>query len=73
MERGLRQDPVLSLRFTQGFGDSVLETTFAKVKKPQTANLEEPVEGRYLLVRVLNEINGQPWASASDIGVIQAK
>jgi arylsulfatase A-like enzyme len=55
------------------FGDPVLETTFAKVKKPQAANLEKPIEGRYLLVRVLNEINGQPWASAADIGVIQAK
>ena len=55
------------------FGEPVLETTFAKVKKPQAANLEKPVEGRYLLVRVLNEINGNPWASAADIGVIQAK
>ncbi|MBT7742995.1 MAG: hypothetical protein HN727_14405, partial [Opitutae bacterium] len=55
------------------FGEPVLETTFAKVRKPQTAKLEQPVEGRYVLVRVLNEINGQPWASASDIGVIQAK
>jgi len=55
------------------FGEPVLETTFAKVRTPQTAKLKKPVEGRYLLIRVLNEINGQPWASASDIGVIQAK
>jgi arylsulfatase A-like enzyme len=55
------------------FGEPVLETTFAKVRKPQAAKLKKPVEGRYLLVRVLDEINGQPWASASDIGVIQAK
>jgi hypothetical protein len=55
------------------FGEPVLETTFAKVRKPQTAKLEKPVEGRYLLVRVLDEINGNPWASAADIGVIQAK
>ena len=52
------------------FGDPVLETTFAKVRKPQAAKLKKPVEGRYLLVRVLNEINGNPWASAADIGVI---
>ena len=55
------------------FGEVVLETTFAKVRKPQAAKLKKPVEGRYLLVRVLNEINGNPWASAADIGVIQAK
>ena len=55
------------------FGEPVLETTFAKVKKPQAANLEKPVEGRYLLVRVIDEINGNPWASAADIGVIRAK
>ena len=55
------------------FGEPVLETTFAKVRKPQAAKLKKPVEGRYLLVRVLDEINGQPWASAADIGVIQAK
>jgi len=52
------------------FGEPVLETTFAKVRKPQAAKLKKPVEGRYLLVRVLNEINGNPWASAADIGVI---
>ena len=55
------------------FGEPVLETTFAKVRKPQAAKLKKPVEGRYLLVRVLDEINGNPWASAADIGVIQAK
>ena len=52
------------------FGEPVLETTFAKVKAPQAADLKKPIEGRYVLIRVLDEINGNPWASAADIGVI---
>jgi hypothetical protein len=29
-----------------------------------------PVTGRYVLLRVLSEVNGGPWASVAEIGVI---
>jgi hypothetical protein len=55
------------------FGEPVLTARFKKIKTPQTADLEKPVEGRYVQVRILNEVNGNPWASAAEIGIIRGK
>jgi hypothetical protein len=51
------------------FGPLALKAQFKKIKTPQDV-LCAPVAGRYVLVKVLSEINNGPWASASEIGVI---
>ena len=51
------------------FGEPVLKTTFGKSKRPQEA-LCEPTAGRFIRVRVLSEVNGGPWASIAELGVI---
>ena len=55
------------------FGTPVKRVTFRKVRSPQAADLEEPVRGRYVLVRILSEVNGNSWASAAQIGVVGSK
>jgi len=55
------------------FGEPVIRATFQKVRLPQVADCEEPMRGRYVLVRILSEVNGKPWASAAEIGVIGSK
>jgi len=54
----------------QDFGTPVIKTQFKKVKKPQDVSCA-PVSGRYVLVKVLSEINNGPWASAAEIGIIE--
>jgi arylsulfatase A-like enzyme len=51
-------------------GEPVVRATFAKTRNPQAADCPEPTRGRYVRVRVLSEVNGNPWASAAEIGVI---
>ena len=51
----------------------VTRGTFSKVKAPQDLLFDAAAEGRYLTLRVLSEVNGGPWASAADIGVILDK
>ncbi len=51
------------------FGDPVLKTAFGKSKRAQEA-LCEPTTGRFIRVRVLSEVNGGPWASIAELGVI---
>ena len=43
--------------------------TLRKVKKAQEITFE-PVRGRYVLFRALSEVNGGPWASAAEIGLV---
>jgi hypothetical protein len=52
------------------FGEPVAQATFQKVRGPQAADCDAPVQGRYVRVRVLSEVNENPWASAAEIGVI---
>lgn len=54
-------------------GEPALELTFTKRRKPQAADLQEPVRARYVRIRVLSEVNGGPWASATDIAVLGEK
>ncbi len=51
------------------FPDPAVAPTLKKVKELQEVTCE-PVKGRYVLVRILSEINGNPWASAAEIGVL---
>ena len=53
--------------------EPLLQTVFNRLQKAQSADLKNPVKGRYVRIRVLSEINGQPWASAAEIGFIEAK
>jgi len=53
----------------QEFGKIVAKTTFRKLKTAQQATWK-PVSGRYVLVRILSEVNGGPWASISELGIV---
>ena len=43
---------------------------FKKDKKSQSIDFDESIEGHYLKISILSEVNGGTWASASEIGVI---
>ena len=42
---------------------------FSKTKEAQERNIP-PTRGRYVRIRILSEINGGPWASAAEIGIV---
>jgi len=50
------------------FGRPAAKGMFKKTKKAQEIDFA-PVKGRYVMIRVLSEINGGPWASAAEIGI----
>ena len=50
-------------------GERVSKTRFKKLKTAQENNWQ-PKSGRYLLIRILSEVNGGPWASISELGII---
>ena len=51
------------------FSQVAVKAEFAKTKKAQEAACA-PVKGRYVMLRALSEINGGPWASVAEFGVI---
>jgi len=51
------------------FEKLVTKAEFAKTKKAQEVKCE-PVRGRYVLLRTLSEVNGGPWASVAELGVV---
>ncbi len=53
----------------QRFESLALKTEFKKTKDPQEATCDA-VRGRYVLVKVLSEVNGGAWASAAELGVV---
>ncbi|MBN2271328.1 MAG: sulfatase-like hydrolase/transferase [Sedimentisphaerales bacterium] len=55
------------------FGKPTAKATFKKVRAPQPVDCGKPVRGRYVLVRILSEVNNNPWASAAEIGVVGSK
>ncbi|MCA9079264.1 MAG: sulfatase-like hydrolase/transferase [Planctomycetaceae bacterium] len=55
------------------FGEPVASHTFTKVKTAQQVDLPEPVAGRYVLIKVLSEVNDNAFASAAEIGIVAAK
>ncbi|MFT5328691.1 MAG: phospholipase C, partial [Planctomycetaceae bacterium] len=50
-------------------GESVSAATFRKVKTSQEKTWKA-VSGRYVLIRILSEVNAGPWASVSELGII---
>jgi hypothetical protein len=55
------------------FSSPVAAATFGKVRTAQSADCAEPVRGRYVCVKVLSEVNGKPWGSAAEIGIVGVK
>ncbi len=51
------------------FGDPAAKACLWKTREPQDVTFE-PAKGRYVLLRALSEVNGGPWASAAEVGVI---
>ncbi|MCL4112928.1 UNVERIFIED_CONTAM: hypothetical protein GTU68_040483 [Idotea baltica] len=54
---------------TSDFEKPVATTTFKKIHESQEV-VFKTVEGRFLMIRVLSEVNDGPWASIAEIGVI---
>ncbi len=51
------------------FGEPVTTASFTKSKKSQEA-VCEPIKARYVLVRILSEVSGGPWASVAELGIV---
>ena len=51
------------------FGKPVVAGAFKKSKQSQELTCD-PVTGRYVRLRILTEVNGGPWASVAEFGVI---
>ncbi|MCQ2197782.1 MAG: discoidin domain-containing protein [Bacteroidaceae bacterium] len=52
------------------WGQPVAKGSFAKTSSTQKVNFSKPVEGRYLMFTAKSEVNGNAYASASDINII---
>ena len=52
-----------------GFEEPAAKATFRKLKQPQEVKCV-PVSGRYIRFRALSEVNGGPWASVAELGVV---
>ena len=57
----------------EDFGDPNVVAEFKKTRKSQAADCTKPVAGRYVRVRSMTEVNGSPWASAAEIGIVGKK
>lgn len=55
------------------FEKPAAEATFTSAKSVQPAHCASPVEGRFVLIRVLSELNGKAVAAAAEIAVIQSE
>lgn len=53
----------------ESFGKPVASETFKKTRTAQEVKCE-PVQGRYVRVRILSEVNDGPWASIAELGVL---
>ena len=51
------------------FDQRVAAATFQKTRQAQEVTFN-PVVGRYVLLRALSEVNGGPWASVAELGVL---
>jgi hypothetical protein len=51
------------------FGKPAAKATLNKIRTPQDIKCD-PAKGRYIRIRALSEINGGPWASIAEFGVI---
>ena len=53
----------------ESFGEAVAETEFEKTKVAQEVTWPA-VAGRYVRIRILSEVNGGPWASIAELGIV---
>jgi hypothetical protein len=51
------------------FGKPILKVALRKTRSAQDIKCK-PIKGRYVRLRALSEVNGGPWASIAEIGVI---
>jgi arylsulfatase A-like enzyme len=51
------------------FGDPVAKATLKKIREPQEVSFPTTT-GRYVQIRAVSEVNGGPWASAAEIGLV---
>ena len=51
------------------FGEPTSKATFKKIKTAQDIKCDL-TKGRYIRIRALSEINGGPWASIAEFGVM---
>ncbi|MHC4875173.1 MAG: sulfatase-like hydrolase/transferase [Planctomycetota bacterium] len=54
------------------FPPPVVTATFGRTRTAQTATCK-PTRGRYVLIRSMSELNGGPWASAAEFGVVGSR
>ncbi len=54
------------------FGQPVKKGSFKLGKEKKTEIFEQPATCRFIKLKALSEINGLPWTSAAEIGVVQA-
>jgi arylsulfatase A-like enzyme len=52
------------------FPQVALAATFKKTKRPQPLRCP-PKTGRYVKLRILSEVNGGPWASIAELGLLR--
>ncbi|MBC8351994.1 MAG: sulfatase-like hydrolase/transferase [Planctomycetes bacterium] len=52
-----------------GFTKPIARASFKKTRDPQDATFDV-LKGRYLMLRVLSEVNDGPWASIAELGII---
>lgn len=51
------------------FAEPVARATFEKTKKAQEVRCQ-PVRARYVRLRIVSEVNGGPWGSVAELGVV---
>ena len=52
------------------WGEPICRGTFQKVDTPQKVEFAKPVEGRYLKLVALTELNGQPFTSIAELQIL---
>ncbi len=53
----------------EDFAEPVARATFQKSKRPQEVTFDA-VPGRFVRIRIVSEVNGGPWTSISELGVV---
>ena len=54
------------------WGEPAARGTFEPTSELQRVMLPRAVRGRYIRLRALSEVNGNPWTSVAELGLLQA-
>jgi hypothetical protein len=65
----IREYEIYISKTMSDFGSAVAKGSFSKTTAQQEVALKKPVEGRYLKLVALSEVNNNAWASASEISI----